>query len=211
MDQDIRDRFEANIHRVRNLVLLYEDLAGKVKGRPTVQEADLLRGAVILLHASLEDLLRSLAEWKLLLNADEGYLNATPFAPGAKAEKEREKLSLLELSQNYPGKTVAEVIEKSILNRLETQSFNNLRDVQQILRSIGLSRSDELVDRYRKGVKQMMDRRHLIAHRADRNHKKGRGQHGARSLGKATVQDWVAAVEALGRQILEKVGATPEG
>ena len=61
----IRQRFGENLDRVRNLVSLYSSSVGVGQGRRTVQDADILRAAVVLLHATLEDLLRSLAEWKL--------------------------------------------------------------------------------------------------------------------------------------------------
>ena len=62
---DIRGRFQDNLARVRRMVEAYESGAGKGKGRRSVKHTDLLRAAVILLHATLEDLLRNLCEWKM--------------------------------------------------------------------------------------------------------------------------------------------------
>ena len=61
----IGKQFEANLDRVRNLVNLYSASFGKGQGRRPGPDADILRAAVVLLHATLEDLLRSLAEWKI--------------------------------------------------------------------------------------------------------------------------------------------------
>ena len=44
---------------------MYTTRAGTGQGRRSVQDTDILRAAVVLLHATLEDLLRSLADWKL--------------------------------------------------------------------------------------------------------------------------------------------------
>lgn len=55
-----KKRFEYNILRVRNLVDIYETLP-----KHDIQQQDVLRAAVVMLHATLEDALRCLLEWKL--------------------------------------------------------------------------------------------------------------------------------------------------
>jgi hypothetical protein len=88
--EQIDQKFRANVERVRALVSLYEGNVSGVPGRKPVPVADLLRAAVVLLHATLEDLVRSLAEWKFP-DAPAASLVGIWFA-GSK--KPREKLDL---------------------------------------------------------------------------------------------------------------------
>ena len=61
----IRERFERNLQRVRSLVALFSSLTGAGRGRASVEIEDILRSAVVLLHASLEDLLRGIANVRM--------------------------------------------------------------------------------------------------------------------------------------------------
>jgi hypothetical protein len=65
MRTEIESRFKANLARVRQLVQTYEGLVGGGAGRSSVANTDILRAAVVLLHATMEDLIRSVSEWKL--------------------------------------------------------------------------------------------------------------------------------------------------
>lgn len=58
----LEERFRINLDRVRSVVALYDQVTGPSPGRPGVQESELLRVAVVYLHAAPEDLLRGLAE-----------------------------------------------------------------------------------------------------------------------------------------------------
>lgn len=58
----INDRFQENLTRVDHLLKIYEETAPGTQGRQPVERTDLLRSAVVFLHASLEDFIRSLAE-----------------------------------------------------------------------------------------------------------------------------------------------------
>jgi len=62
---EIELRFRANLARVDDLIDLYETIALVVPGKKLTKASDILRAAVVLLHATLKDLLRSLAGWKL--------------------------------------------------------------------------------------------------------------------------------------------------
>ena len=75
---EIRDRFRGNLHRVRIMVEAYESGAGKGKGRRSVGQTDLLRAAVVLLHATLEDLLRSVCDWKMPGANPDAFLKCAP-------------------------------------------------------------------------------------------------------------------------------------
>ena len=61
MKPEIEHRFADNLTRVESLVAAYDTqvAARGAAGRVAVPTADLLRAAVVFLHATLEDLLRS--------------------------------------------------------------------------------------------------------------------------------------------------------
>jgi hypothetical protein len=66
---EIRDRIEDNLKRVRNLASQYTAASKKRSGRRAVSESDLLRAAVVLLHATFENLPRNLASPDFLTGA----------------------------------------------------------------------------------------------------------------------------------------------
>ena len=108
MKQEISDRFDLNIARVRNLVSIYRtQLSGPGKGRRGHQETDVLRAALVLLHASMEDVLRSLAYWKLPA-AGPAVLERIAIVGGTNT-----KFHLGNLAA-HRGKTVDEVIKESV-------------------------------------------------------------------------------------------------
>jgi hypothetical protein len=119
--QDIEDRFVANIARVRGLVTTYNDLLALGPGRPSVQQADLLRAAVILLHAALEDLLRSM-EGLRFPEASPAAFEQLRLAPHGSVEKPKEKFTLVDLAA-YRGQSVDDVIRKAIDLHLERSNL----------------------------------------------------------------------------------------
>jgi hypothetical protein len=193
---EIQVRFRDNLSRVRNLVALYSSSSGSGRGRRNVPDTDLLRAAVVLLHATLEDLLRSLAEWKLPTAKPEVFAEM-PLT----GTKGRTKFGLQDLA-DFRGKTIDEVIADSVKEYLEKSSYNHPGDVKNTLGNIGLVfkiDDDDSVE-----LAAMMSRRHWIAHRVDRNPKKGSGQHPVKSLSNLAVSRWLEAVERLGLEILSR-------
>lgn len=66
MKVQIEQRLQDNITRVKSMVTIYEShIQGSGSGRRGYLQTDVLRAATVFLHASLEDLLRSLSYWKL--------------------------------------------------------------------------------------------------------------------------------------------------
>lgn len=61
MTQSIRERTLENINRVKNLITIYE----RIKDDKNEYNTDILRAAVVLLHAALEDCLRSISYSRL--------------------------------------------------------------------------------------------------------------------------------------------------
>ena len=90
MDHDTKENlvanFRANIARVESLTAASDALGSPGVGRPTVHQTDILRAAVVLLHASLEDVLRSSSE-HLLPYASKAVLDDIGFPDAATGEK----------------------------------------------------------------------------------------------------------------------------
>jgi hypothetical protein len=197
IQDEIRGDFRSNLERVRTMVGLYESSAGKGKGRRSVEQTDLLRAAVVLLHATMEHLFRSLCEWKLPA-ANPDALSEVPLV----GTRGKTRFGLQELAA-LRGQTVDEIISRSVSEFLEKSTFNHPGDIKDALVKVGLDSG--LVNQYAKTLAAMMSRRHLIAHRVDRNPSKGPGRHAAMSLSAAMVLYWIAMVERFGNELLSRV------
>lgn len=200
MKDRIADNLKQNLERVESLVTTYEshpDAHGA--GRKTVQVLDILRAAVVLLHASLEDVLRSIGYWKLPL-ASKDVLNEYPIAGAGMNPK---KILLGDLAA-HRGKSVDEMIKASVHAHLEHSNFNNTADIAAILQKVGVDVSK--VSAPFVVLEALMDRRHQIVHRADRQQSVvGSGDHEIRGINKQTVREWASAVHAFGSAVLAEL------
>lgn len=197
MKQEITERFELNIARVKNLVAIYSlQLAGTGQGRRGHQETDVLRAATVLLHASVEDVLRSLAHWKLP-SAAANVLDLIPFAGGTAT-----KITLGTLS-SHRGKSVDDVIKDSVDASLERSNYNNASEVCSLLQSIGLNTT--AIQEHLPVIEVAMKRRHQIVHRADANPNPGRGNHRVASISPAAVNKWISTTEQFVQAVLVQV------
>jgi hypothetical protein len=199
--QDIEDRFNANIARVRGLVTTYDAVVGTGAGRASVGHADVLRASVILLHVALEDLLRSIEELRLPVAAPSAFERFRFLSPGGSFKDGKEKFSLIDLAA-YRGQSVDDVFHAAIDGYLEHSNYNNIGDVKQSLGRAGIVHTIAPADA--ATLEAMMKRRHWIAHRADVNQMAGRGHHAAQSIGKGLVSPWIDVVESFGRGVLQK-------
>ena len=154
---------------------------------------------MVLLHAALEDLLRSLSYWKLpAAHAD--VLAKIPLVTVAPAGK----FSLGDLAA-HRGKSVDDVIAESVNGYLERSNYNNTAEVSYFLTSIGVDIAN--VDVWFPKLTEVMQRRHLIVHRADRDETGGRGNHSVRSIGNMQLNRWINAVEGFGNALLNEIPA----
>lgn len=194
---EIRTNSTRNINRVRNLALIYKTfLSGTGSGRRDVESSDVLRASTVMLHATLEDFLRELAQWKLPhTNAD--YLKEISISG---SEGKAQKFDLSSLAK-FRGKTVSDVIEASVKEHLAQSTYNNVHDVKKLLSAIGLDGSK--FDRFWINLGRMMDRRHNIVHRADKNENTGVGHYSAKSLSHAAVIKWIDTVEGFIEETLK--------
>jgi hypothetical protein len=195
MKQQISDRLAQNLDRVRNLVKVYEALAGAGKGRRPVHSTDVLRAATVLLHAALEDFLRSLDNWKLPL-AQEATLNEASLA----GMTGRPANFLLGKLVQFRGKTIDEVIAESVSDHLNRKSYNSVGEVAKSLTRIGVMFPN--LPQYSRDLAALIERRHRIVHQADKETGRGTGHHQATSLSKQRVEAWIGAVQGASSDIL---------
>ncbi|MEY3214196.1 MAG: hypothetical protein RIT28_4677 [Pseudomonadota bacterium] len=186
--------FATNLGRVSSLVKGYtqRDLPAEMSPAQT----DLLRATVVFLHASLEDLLRSLEERHIDHQVEAGDgLAGVPFAFDA-ARASKEKISLAELAEHHLHRPVREVVRISLARELASRSYNNLQEVDQAMRRVGLRLT--LDAHQRQALNVMIARRHHIAHRADRASAPGLRHHSVLPLHLDDVNAWIDIVRAIG-------------
>jgi len=199
MKQTIQQRITENLLRVRNLVFIYTThLAGTGRGRRGAHQTDVLRSTVVLLHASLEDFLRSLAYWKLP-SAGKGTLDDIALIGLGPNPK---KFFLGELDA-HRGKSVDQLIAESVNEHLERSNYSNTQEVASLLQAIGINIA--AVNGHFQTLDLAMARRHQIVHRADRDETPGRGNHNVRSINTAQVSLWIDAVEQFTHDVLAQV------
>ena len=185
---------------MRNLVHIYQaTVGGDGRGRRGHQQTDILRAATVLLHAATEDLLRSLAYWKIP-NAPANFLAGLPLVSLGTSTK----FSLGDLS-SHRGDSVNDVIKKSVDACLERSNYNNTTEVSTLLVNICLNVA--LVNNTYALLGEVMQRRHhQIVHRADRNENaEGRGNHKVRTIGRATVDHWIENINVFAAAVLDQV------
>lgn len=199
MKAQIEKRFHQNIVRVRNLTDIYRThLKGSGSGRRSHSKTDVLRAAIVMLHASLEDLLRSVAYWKLP-GASAETLSGVPLLSASRSTK----FHLGHLCA-HRGQSIDEVIESSVHDYLERSNYNNTKEVVAFCEAVGIRVS--AVNAHFSKIEPIMNRRHKIVHRADQDDGvAGRGNHRVTSIGVATVEGWITRVEDFGRAILGEV------
>ncbi|MEO4049415.1 HEPN domain-containing protein [Pseudomonas sp. CAU 1711] len=196
------DRLNYNFSRVNNLLSLYKETSKKQRGRVLVHQADILRSAVVLMHAMLEDCLRTIASHYLPLS-QEDYLSKIPLH-GLNNSGRPEKFHLSELAK-FKGMTVDQVISASVNSHLDRTSFNNVADITNLLQSLDVD-TKELADFF-PTLESMISRRHQIVHRGDRVEKPGKGKQYAESIRLAVVEKWAHnAHEFLARVFFSLIG-----
>lgn len=185
MKDRLQQTLKQNLARVESLVQTYESHPdSKGRGRKSAELLDILRAAVVLLHASLEDVLRGIAAWKLPA-ADKAVLDEIPLV-GVGANPK--KVLLGDLAP-HRTKRIDEMISESIDAYLQRSNYNNPGEIAELLQSVKIDTAK--VNGHFKGLGAMMERRHQIVHRADRQQKvKGSGDHTVRAINKYQVRAW---------------------
>lgn len=199
MKARIQQRITENLDRVKNLVRIYEThLMGSGSGRRGHLETDVLRAATVFLHAAMEDFLRNLAYWKLP-EASSAVIDEIPIA-GSEGNKKKFWLGELVV---HKGKTVDDLIKESVNEYLERSNYNNAAEISSFLESIAVDVTK--VNGNFSVLEELMQRRHQIVHRADRDETGGYGVHRVRSIGRSSLRRWIGAVEEFSTHVLNKL------
>lgn len=186
MKQKIRERTIENITRVRNLIQIYE----RIKDDKNKYNTDILRAAVVLLHAALEDCLRSIAYVKL------------PIASPDELHKTQCKVPLGRIAE-YRDKTVNELIKDVMFEHLERATYNNSEDISRALKSLAITIKKSDLSQLDTAIQ----RRHRIVHRADRSDKEEElGQ--VTSIQALHLLKWVEDVECFVENVFDATEGT---
>jgi RiboL-PSP-HEPN len=149
------------VNRVANLVGFgVEGIYSTDPSRKRAAE-DVVRAAVVLLHAYLEDFLRTMAG-ALLPAGNEDCLNRIPLAG---TTGRADKFLLGKLVQ-HKGKLVDDLLRESVSEYLERSNYNNTDEISRLLGELGID--VKAVSQRFPEIQRMMERRHQIVHRADR-------------------------------------------
>jgi hypothetical protein len=186
-------RYVENVNRVADLIRLYESHPGSQgRGRKKVEPTDILRASVVLLHATFEDMCRTI-ERELLPFASQDVLKRIPLL-GMSGHRSPRKFSLGDLAR-HRGKTINDIIKGSIEAHLQHRSYNNADDFRAFLARVGFRRPP--FEPYFSGIGSLTKRRHDIVHQVDRNEGFGCGHQQVKSLSKNTVRSWVKCVHRI--------------
>lgn len=182
----IQERSIENLERVRNLVRIYDSLPkdGKKHGK---HDTDLLRAAVVFLHATLEDFIRVIVGWKL------------PHATPEQIKKSDIKVSMHQLA-NDKDSSISAFLTKSIEDILSRSTYNNKDDVAKALKSIGLDTKNYRVS----DLETAMSRRHKIVHRGDRGGESEEGK--VNPIQAEHVMKWIENVEVFMTDVSKQLG-----
>jgi hypothetical protein len=108
----------------------------------------------------------------------------------------------------HRGKTVDDLIHESVERYLDRSTFNNIADIINALDRMGIDHG--VVAPHKSLLIPLMQRRHRIAHRVDRNQQPaGPGIHKSAPITTATVQKWKGAVQGFGEAILAELVKKP--
>lgn len=159
--------------------------------------SDLLRSAVVLIHATLEDMLRSIAS-VLLPYSDEATLNVIPLV-GTSGSGRAEKFFLGKLAA-HREKSVLALIKESVDEHLLHATYNDTSQIATLLKSL-----DVALDKVQDGfpvLDALIKRRHQIVHRADRSQPTQDPQEKVQQISAETVEEWIAVATSFVAAIL---------
>lgn len=187
--------------RARNLVEMFEVLkasaceesqitttsSGPAKLKDLNVE-DILLAVVILIHASLEEFLRAIGVQKLPLAGTE-VLNEIPLS-GFDTVGGPKKFGLGNL-HDHIGKSVERVVNQSVLDWLDSKSFNSTTQISAFLNQLGIP--VPVVEKTYPNLEALIERRHRVAHRGDISSEPGAEMIGIKPITVTEIEQWLKA------------------
>ncbi len=161
--------------------------------------AEVLRAAVVLLHASLEDFLRSVAEqyWPF---RDSTELDRVPL-PGEDTVRKTSARVL----RRYGERTARDLLQEAVRAYLATYTVSDVKAVGRLLADLGVTDLSENVDM--KQIEMLILRRHQIVHRADRVEGGDNETFEQAAVEHAAVHTWAECVAKLVDHVGARLGA----
>lgn len=182
--------FYDNLGRARNLITASKQLAGTSADRVPLAQ-DVLRAAVVFLHASLEEVIRNLYVLRLPNVAPE-KLDEIPLA-GTAGLRRPPKLLLGALVQ-FRGDFVENVIKRSIDAYVDTFNLNNVNELAKCLELAEIE--VESLRLHFPALNELMQRRHQIVHQMDRTNELDPLTSPLSTLDVRAVERWEIALES---------------
>jgi hypothetical protein len=161
---------------------------------------DLLRAAVVLLHASLEDYLRAVAAAYLRF-APATVINDVPLLGVSRDRPEKFLLGALVEHQNLG---VGELIALSVERHLERSTFSSSREIAALLGHLDVQLDN--VRPFFGSLDALAARRHLIVHRCDfRGNSPSPHEFDLLPIEPAEVSQWAETVSNFGRLVTRQL------
>ena len=184
------DRITINLVRVGILVAAADEVYPTDGKEVAVYKQDIIRSAVVFLHATLEDFLRYIGSM-YLPTSREDVLNRVPIV-GSPDVLRAEKFFLGRLA-SHRGKSVDQLISDSIAAYLDRLTFNDTNDISALLEAVDIE-IDPVRGLYPQ-LANLMRRRHQIVHRGDLLESDTDGPREAAPIAAQAVMEWHDAVK----------------
>jgi RiboL-PSP-HEPN len=197
-----RQRMEKNLERVANLLAMHAAIKSDSDSRLRSQSTDILRAAVVFLHAALEGTVRDVGAVCLPEGSD-SVLNEIPLA--SLSSHGRPEKFFLGALVHFKGQTVDAVIEHSVNEYLQRKTYNSARDLTEFLRLARIAKSDVKANLSTLG--EMMQRRHDIVHQGDRRKNKRSGRLYSVAISRRQVSRWMKETKSFLLQLLRAADA----
>lgn len=181
--------FADNISRAKNLISASKQLEGSSAESARLSH-DVLRAAVVFLHASLEEVIRNLYVQRLP-NSSPDHLSQIPLITDG-ASSRSAKFMLGDLVP-FRGEFVENVIIKSVEAYVDTFNLNNATQLANCLELAELP--TEPLRQHFSALHDLMQRRHQIVHQMDRSDELDPLTVPLSSIDALVVERWAQALE----------------
>jgi len=193
-------RLQVNLGRTNELLKISKEFSSAGSKEKSVVADDLLRAAIVFLHATLEDALRTLS-MLYLPQSSESQLNNIPLV-GTGVGTRPEKFLLGKLVA-HRGKTVDALLEASVAAYLARSNYNDTKEIASLLSGLGMSLKK--INKQFPALDELMKRRHQIVHRADMFFEKSETPEKLDEISLSEIEGWIAAVRELTTQMLAHI------
>lgn len=179
--------FDTNVNRSRAFIRVFDGTeAGRNRGRPSNDEVELLRGALVFAVGALDNFITELILELVPKFGGDGEAMKQPLTEIAKADP---SLSLRVALASAADKE--DEFRAALGNWLETKSFHGVEKIVAALRYIGVTMNDAALPAdWRKMLNDYTEQRHKIVHRGNKS-----------SVTRERAQQCADLVEAIGNVI----------